>query len=281
MEWTVKHRYSAFSDLHATLVEEAGVPRESLPAKKILGNKDPGFILRRRRDLEAYLTSTFDFLHRALPAAFAVFLDLPRYDVNYILRDLAALHFDRLTLNSNGGGDEVDDASNPATFEASWSPLHLYSVSERLRSPMPPQDGNSGARYDFANVADHVCQMRGLRLTGDKKCLGSSNIVPDRLVYDFHPLKCLTKLILVEVEVSPEVIRSLGRVRATLTHLSANRCALKSVAHMLLCDTPHASLFHEVESEAEKEEKDADLARLVEENYDSWQWPKLETLDLR
>lgn len=39
-------------------------------------------------------------------------------------------------------------------------------------------------------VDDHVCQMPGLRLLQHR---------PDKLVYDFHPLKCLTKLILGEV----------------------------------------------------------------------------------
>lgn len=55
VEWSVKQRYNAFSELHDKLVSNHGVARDLLPPKKIIGNKDPAFIEKRRVDLELYL----------------------------------------------------------------------------------------------------------------------------------------------------------------------------------------------------------------------------------
>ena len=57
--WLVKHRYKSFDLLHQQLVTNHGLRKDLLPAKKILGNKDPEFIERRRADLEIYLKKIF------------------------------------------------------------------------------------------------------------------------------------------------------------------------------------------------------------------------------
>jgi hypothetical protein len=49
--------------------------RDTLPPKKLLGSKDPGFIMRRRRELESYIQNVFHFLSRDLPPVLAEFLD--------------------------------------------------------------------------------------------------------------------------------------------------------------------------------------------------------------
>lgn len=55
VKWTVKKRYNAFAELHDKLVSNHGLARDLLPPKKIIGNKDPAFIEKRRIDLQLYL----------------------------------------------------------------------------------------------------------------------------------------------------------------------------------------------------------------------------------
>lgn len=55
IRWSVKQRYNAFAELHEKLVSNHGVARDLLPPKKIIGNKDPSFIEKRRSDLELYI----------------------------------------------------------------------------------------------------------------------------------------------------------------------------------------------------------------------------------
>lgn len=55
VNWKVKHRYKDFQGLHQHLTANHGIAKHLLPPKKILGNKDPTFVERRRNDLQAYL----------------------------------------------------------------------------------------------------------------------------------------------------------------------------------------------------------------------------------
>ena len=256
-EWNVQRRFKDFVELHETLIE-CGVSKESLPQKKFLGNRDPSFIMKRRRELETYLISVFQFLSRALPQSLADFLDLSKYDLNYVLQTLASLHYDRL----------VAEVESPSGDEAHWSPLEMYSISTRLKSPLPPQDPES-KRFDFTNVADCVCQLRSLKLLGLNECLGESNIIPNELPFDFLAFKSLSKLVLTSINISPEIILGLGQVRTTLKHLQANKCELTSLAHLLLCDAPHYCL-----------KEDSEI-RSATEGKPLLTWPKLEYIDVR
>ena len=87
--YKVKHRYSEFEAMHSKVVEE-GVEKDLLPPKKLLGNKDPAFIMKRRKDLESYLQTVYHFLEKNLPTVLAEFLDFPTYDIHYVLQDLAS-----------------------------------------------------------------------------------------------------------------------------------------------------------------------------------------------
>ena len=70
-------------------------------------------------------------------------------------------------------------------------------------------------------MADQVCQMKAMRLTGGWDAIGTSNVVPNELRFDFLAFKKLSKLVLLNVKCSPEHITSLGMVRRTLKHLQA------------------------------------------------------------
>ena len=45
-------------------------------------------------------------------------------------------------------------------------------------------------------MADQVCQMKALRLTGGWDAIGTSNVVPNELRFDFLAFKKLSKLVL-------------------------------------------------------------------------------------
>ncbi|TRY75649.1 hypothetical protein TCAL_04582 [Tigriopus californicus] len=257
VHWKVERRYRDFAELHETLLE-CGVSKESLPQKKYIGNKEAQFVMKRRKDLESYLQSVTQFLKCSIPESLARFLELDKFDVNYILRDLAGEHFDRLAVGRE----------DPWLFEAIWTPLELFSLSQRLKSPLPPQDPGS-KRWDFTNVADRVCQMKALKVNGHSENLGLSNICPNQLKYDFLAFKNLTKLILSEVVCSPDQISAFGNVRHTLTHFSVNKCHVESIAHLLLCDTPFYNL-----------QDDGELAQIIDANP-NFVWRKLQVLDLR
>lgn len=231
VHWTVKHRYNDFVELHESLLEE-GIEKDVLPPKKLIGNKEPSFIMKRRRELESYLQSVFHFLERSLPQSLADFLDLPLYDIHYILRGMAGQIHDREHKEDmEGEGEERENIGD-------WSPLELHTVSERLKSPCPPQDIES-KRYDFTNVADFCCQLANLHITGHNDNVGTSNIIPNQLQYDFLAFKSLKILTLTQVKISSDRLTSLGILRQTISELRVTDCDLETLSGLLLCDVVH------------------------------------------
>lgn len=99
--------------------------------------------------------------------------------------------------------------------------------------------------------------------------MGTSNVIPNSLKFDFHAFKSLTKLVLVDIDLEPDLISSLGMVRHTLTFLQANKCSLASISHILLCDTHHDF------------RKEDELDEIIKMKKVHLEWHKLEHLDLR
>jgi len=228
VQFKVRHRYSSFEALHSRLVEE-GFDKDKLPPKKLIGNKDPAFIMKRRKDLESYLQEAFHFFANNLPQTLAEFLDFPTYDIHYVVQNLACQFFE-IDLS-----DTVDPGPK---HELNWSPLELFSVCERLKMPCPPMNTDE-KKYDFTNVVDMCCKLKKLTLTGSEVNIGSSPIVPNRLKIDFLAFKSLTQLHLKELNICSETISSLGILRNTLQILCATKCNLNSVSQLLLCDVVH------------------------------------------
>ena len=49
VNWTVRHRFRDFAELHEVLVDSAvGIAKDSLPEKRRIGNRDPAFVMQRR-----------------------------------------------------------------------------------------------------------------------------------------------------------------------------------------------------------------------------------------
>ena len=106
--WTVPHRYSDFVELQEKLVTDHGVAKDILPPKKVIGNREPAFIEKRRAALEVYLSSIVNFLQRAMPRELALFLDFHRYDILFLLQNLAMQFFQ--------DGDSLLQMSTSYTF---------------------------------------------------------------------------------------------------------------------------------------------------------------------
>lgn len=249
--YRVRHRYSHFELMHSKLVED-GIEKDSLPPKKLIGNKDPAFIMKRRKELETYLQTVYRFFAKNLPQTLAEFLDFPTYDIHYVLQGLAC-DFHEKDLRPASGSDSG----------LSWSPLQLYAVSERLKTPCPPLNTDD-KKYDFTNVVDVCCNTSTLTVTGSTETLGTSQLVPNKLPIDFLAFKSLTRLELQGLEVRPETVTSLGILRSTLQILRATQCDLASVSQILLCDVTST---------------EDDFPDLVQNMAHSW--PHLLRLDLR
>ncbi|PSN50056.1 Nischarin [Blattella germanica] len=84
--WTVPHRYSDFVELHEKLVSDHGVAKDILPPKKVIGNREPAFIEKRRSALEIYLASLLHAISERLkqPCPPLEILD-NRYDFSHVL----------------------------------------------------------------------------------------------------------------------------------------------------------------------------------------------------
>lgn len=89
VQWDVYHRYSDFVELHDRLVADHGVAKELLPPKKVIRNKTPKFVEKRREALNDYLKDVFNYLKPTMPTEFAHFLDFHLYDIFFLLQDLA------------------------------------------------------------------------------------------------------------------------------------------------------------------------------------------------
>jgi len=239
--WEVKRRYNDFLSLHEKLVD-VGVDKDGLPPKKLLGNKDPAFLMKRRKELETYLLTTFHFLEKNLPPVLAEFLHFNLYESHFILRNLASKSYQReleLTNLNLAAGDEADSSYVKIEEESTtWTPLEMHSISQRLQHSCPPQDTQS-KEYDFTNIVDWCCNMTNLTLQGSQEKLGSSTIIPNQLKYDFLAFKSLSSLEVENVHFNDEHITSFGILRRTLCSLVVHNCGVVSIANILLCDNPH------------------------------------------
>lgn len=224
VSWKVRHRYRDFVELHEILVADHGVTKDLLPPKKVIGNRDPVFVEKRRSALEMYLASVLTFLQQTMPRELAKFLDFHKYDVLFMLQEMAISFFE--------GGDDYLRVSRDGDF----TPLQLYAISERLKQPCPPRE-MVDKKFDFSHVLDFCYQLKSLSIQGSSSPYSNSNIVFNKLLFELSSFKAVDTLFLAALPVAN--IYSVGPLRDNLISLTVHHCRLERISHMLLCDDVH------------------------------------------
>ncbi|XP_034245419.1 nischarin [Thrips palmi] len=224
VSWRVPHRYKDFVELHDKLVADHGVTKDLLPPKKVIGNRDPVFVEKRRSALEMYLASVLTFLLHTMPRELAIFLDFHKYDILFILQEMAVNFFEN--------GDEHLRSSKHYVF----TPLQLHAISERLKQPCPPRE-MVDKKYDFSHVLDFCYQLNSLSILGSSSVFGNSNIVYNNLLFELSSFKAVDSLYITNLPVAN--IYGVGLLRENLISLSAHHCRLERISHVLLCDDVH------------------------------------------
>lgn len=236
VEWWVQRRYRDFDELHDKLVSEQSVSKKLLPPKKMIGNKNPSFIDQRRRDLEEYLQHLLGFLRIAMPRPFAEFLELNKYDINFLLQDLAKYFC------------ECGNALMCVSPEYSFTCLDLYSISERMGLPCPFEDIPDS--FDFSHVLDFCCQLEIISITPTKASyeagsdynsidvpIGRSNIIPKNLTFHLNAFRNLKQMKVYGV--STENFSEITFLKTTLTTLYVHNTTITKINQVILCDNIH------------------------------------------
>lgn len=105
---------------------------------------------QRQKDLEKYLQNVLIFLQLTMCREFIEFVDMNKYDIIYLLQDLANTFFLQ--------GEMLLQFFNKR-YE--FSALEMFAISERLKLPCPTSDVVDKI-YDFSHVIDFCSQLERL-----------------------------------------------------------------------------------------------------------------------
>lgn len=183
---------------------------------------------------------------------FVEFLHFNRYDIIYLLQDMAEKcyylgdTFTSLSISPDDGGLLAK------SFE--FSALELYSITERLKLPCPTITNNIRNIYDFSHVADFCSQLTaisvrlqktvvGTELINFDTAIGTSNIKPNTLKFDLNAFRNLQKLTIYGVTM--ENLCDADWLRENLTHLSIHYSNIQQINQILLCDCVHQNIVDE------------------------------------
>ncbi|XP_004631715.1 nischarin isoform X2 [Octodon degus] len=223
-EWTVKHRYSDFHDLHEKLVAEKKIDKNLLPPKKIIGKNSKSLVEKREKDLEVYLQTLLAAFPGVAPRVLAHFLHFHFYEVNGITAALAEELYEK--------GEQLLGAGEVFAI----GPLQLYAVTEQLQQGKPTC-ASGDAKTDLGHILDFTCRLKYLKVSGTEGPFGTSNIQEQLLPFDLSIFKSLH-----QVEIShcdAKHIRGLVTSKPTLATLSI-RFSATSMKEVLV---PEASEF--------------------------------------
>ncbi|XP_017772612.1 PREDICTED: nischarin [Nicrophorus vespilloides] len=226
VQWTVLHRYREFYALHQTLVSEHGLAQDQLPPKRLLRNKCPYFIEKRRHGLEQYLRYTLIYLRQAMPQHYYEFLEFQHYDTFYMLQAQASYFYNE--------ADNILSTTNSFFFNT----LQLHAIGECVRGPSP-YVYNVDRSTDISHVLDFCSKLNKLTLRGDKSMHMNSNIIPNELPIEFSPFKVLRQLDVIGINM--EMVTSADSLRASLVELRVLNNGLTSIMQVLQCDVLHKS----------------------------------------
>nr|XP_028700032.1 nischarin isoform X2 [Macaca mulatta]XP_045242066.1 nischarin isoform X2 [Macaca fascicularis] len=230
-EWTVKHRYSDFHDLHEKLVAERKIDKNLLPPKKIIGKNSRSLVEKREKDLEVYLQKLLAAFPGVTPRVLAHFLHFHFYEINGITAALAEELFEK--------GEQLLGAGEVFAI----GPLQLYAVTEQLQQGKPTC-ASGDAKTDLGHILDFTCRLKYLKVSGTEGPFGTSNIQEQLLPFDLSIFKSLH-----QVEIShcdAKHIRGLVASKPTLATLSVRFSATsmkKLIPKIEFLDLSHNGLL--------------------------------------
>ncbi|XP_054741183.1 nischarin [Anastrepha obliqua] len=238
VEWLVERRYRDFAQLHEKLVDEIAISKKLLPPKKLVGNKNPAFLEQRREQLEKYLQELLVFFRIQLPRVLAEFLDFNKYDIIYLLQDLAKLF--------NESGSTLLSSKKEFNFSA----LEVYAISERLCLPCPPENIEHRGKFDFSHVLDFCTQLEVLIVTPVKDNtsfnndyntvdvpIGRSNIIPKNLRFTLNAFRNVKTLKFHGL--STENIVDIAILKPTMQTICVHSTTMTHINQILMCDNIH------------------------------------------
>lgn len=118
----------------------------------------------------------------------------------------------------------------------------MYAISERLKQPCPSIE-QLDQRQDFSHVLDYCSQIIELIIYGSNTPVKKSNIIPNKLPFEFSAFKSLEKLLLVETNY--EMMYDLGNLRLTLKSFEIHNTELQHLTQVLLCDQLHKDIIND------------------------------------
>ncbi|XP_018793554.1 PREDICTED: nischarin [Bactrocera latifrons] len=242
VEWLVERRYRDFAQLHDKLVDEIAISKKLLPPKKLVGNKNPAFLEQRREQLEKYVQELLVFFRIQLPRVLAEFLDFNKYDIVYLLQDLAKLF--------NESGSTLLSSKKAFNFSA----LEVYAISERLCLPCPPENIEQRGKFDFSHVLDFCTQLEVLIVTPVKDNttfsndyntvdvpIERSNIIPKNLRFTLNAFRNVK--VLKFHGLSTENIVDIALLKPTVQTICVHSTTMTHINQILMCDNIHRDTF--------------------------------------
>jgi len=143
--------------------------------------------------------------------------------------------------------------------------FQLHAISERLRQPCPTLETLDN-RFDFSHVLDFCCQLVSVTIKGSNDPIGTSNIIPNNLLFELSAFKTVQTLNIIGFQVSN--IFSIGTLRTTVNSLNVHHAELEGITQILLCDDLHKNVIYTGDSHSWK--------KIVEANFSHNQ---IETID--
>ncbi|GCB67589.1 hypothetical protein scyTo_0010271 [Scyliorhinus torazame] len=252
-QWTVKHRYSDFHELHEKLTAEKKIDKNLLPPKKIIGKNSKTFIEKRQKELEAYLQTLLTKFPYAAPKMLSFFLNFHLYEINGITAALAEQLFHK--------GEQLLLVGEAFCLK----PLQLYAITQQLRLASPTC-ANGDAKTDLGHILDFACRLKYLKIAGTRGSVGSSNIQEHLLKFDLSIFKSVHQIEINNCEAKQIIgLPSLKNSLATMS-VTFSTATMKDIL------VPEASEFEqwEVEGMASEHPVAAVIPR----------WSMLTTLDM-
>jgi nischarin len=208
----------------------------------VIGNTSSKFIEQRREELQKYLQTILVILQKHMPSEFVHFLDFHKYDVIFLLQNLA------LDVYRNG---EKYLFQNDRKW--TFTIIELHAITHRLHLPCPQQELQD-SKFDFSHILDFCTQLTSLRITPTRSTpcdtkddflhelvtpIGTSNILVSTLNLELSPFNALKSLEFVGIV--PMNVDTNARVRENVESFTVNFTRAQTIQNILNPESIHTN----------------------------------------